>query len=274
MPYAVENHQELGMTRMQWVLQVRGAASGQPTFVFFPHAGATPFSIGRLPSVLPQSAGIVVIALPRGGDLDEGTPPRSVTDAARGVAEAITALHHTHATGMIRLVFVGNSYGALLAYETARCLAHTTLPVERLIVSGFRSPALPMADSPLYRLPLSQLSAELAARFGLAPDGGAMWAEGEVALRADLCACDTYHHRHDQPLPVPIDVLHLTKDTSVSVDELQAWRAVTQLPLRLMSCPAGHFPWAECPDVIATALLQLAVARQANLISSSNGNRF
>src|SRR5690606_10277488 len=120
---------------------------------------------------------------------------------------------------------VGNSYGALLAYETAWCMLRAGMPIERLVVSGFRSPLLPLADTPLYRLPLAQLQAELSARFGAAAAVGAAPGGAELAeeaLRADLQACDTYRHRHDEPLPLPIDVLHLTEDASVSMDELRA----------------------------------------------------
>ncbi|MGB6105897.1 MAG: alpha/beta fold hydrolase [Pusillimonas sp.] len=259
MPYAVENSQGLGKARMHWMLRVRGAALGHPTFVFFPHAGATPLCIGRLAAALPSSVGVAVASLPRGGDLDDGTPPRRVGDAAQEAALGLMALLRDSAADT-RLVLVGNSYGALLAYETAWRLVQAQVPVERLVVSGFRSPALPMADTPLYRLPLPQLRAELSARFGAAPDSGAALGDelGEQALRADLQACDTYRHQQEALLPIPIDVLHLTGDSSVSVDELRAWKMVTGLSMRFISSKAGHFPWTEYPDAMARTLLQLA----------------
>src|SRR3546814_11230651 len=77
MAYVVENKQESSTRHMQWMLRVRSASQGQPTFVFFPHAGATPLSVGRLATALPRSVGVAVANLPRGGDLDDGTPPRS-----------------------------------------------------------------------------------------------------------------------------------------------------------------------------------------------------
>src|SRR3546814_5352689 len=83
-----------------------------------------------------------------------------------------------------------------------------------------------MADTPLYRLPSLQLRAELRARFGAVADAASTPWEGglaEQALRADLQACDTYRHRHLEPLSLPIDVLHLSDDLSVSIDELRAW---------------------------------------------------
>src|SRR3546814_17466026 len=85
---------------------------------------------------------------------------------------------------------------------TDTLLPYTTL-FRSLIVSGFRSPTLPMADTPLYRLPSLQLRAELRARFGAVADAASTPWEGglaEQALRADLQACDTYRHRHLEPL--------------------------------------------------------------------------
>lgn len=263
MPYVADINEEMCAAPWRWLLRVRSAAPGHPSFVFFPHAGATLLSIGRLAAALPSSVGVAVAALPRGGELDKGAPPCRAADAAQGVAQGLAAeLHRADGVDSIRLVLVGNSYGALLAYETAWRLIQAQVPVERLVVSGFRSPALPLADIPLYRLPLAQLRTELSARFGAPSDAGtdAVWGGelAEQALRADLQACDTYRHVHDEPLPVPINVLHLTDDASVSIEDLQAWQAVSRYPVHLAPYSAGHFPWAAQADAMARTLLQLA----------------
>ncbi|MCC2597580.1 alpha/beta fold hydrolase [Pusillimonas sp. MFBS29] len=258
MLHTVDNIKESTAASWQWLLRVRSASPGQPNFVFFPHAGATPLSIGRMAAVLPGTAGVVVAVLPRGGNLDHGTPPTRATDAAQCIARSLANMPRNESR---RLVLVGNSYGALLAYETAWCLVDVAHDVERLIVSGFRSPALPLADIPLHRLPSAQLYAELAARFGVPLDAGAELAE--PALRADLQACDTYRHRHGKRLPVPLDVLHLTDDSSVSVAELQAWQSVSCYPVRLTPCASGHFPWAGNPELAARALLGLTTNQGA-----------
>src|SRR3546814_20810006 len=72
-----------------------------------------------LASLLPRAAGVVVAVLPRGSELDDGVPLLRVTDAAQGVAQGMITLLDADAAGSTRLVLVGNSYGALLAYETA-----------------------------------------------------------------------------------------------------------------------------------------------------------
>ncbi|MBB5214720.1 thioesterase II family protein [Parapusillimonas granuli] len=244
------------------MLRIRPARPAEPTFAFFPHAGATALSIGRLLTALPPQAGVAVADLPRGGGLDDGTPPRQAAAAAQALAQGLAALFEQDARAP-RLVLVGNSYGALLAYETAWHLLDTALSPERLVVSGFRAPVLPPADPPLYRLPLPQLRAELSARYG-GPhdDGGSAWGGelGAEALRADLQACDTYRHARAGRLPLPIDVLRLTRDTSTPLEDLRAWQSVTDRPLRMADCAAGHFPWAEAPELIARTLVHLTQA--------------
>lgn len=244
----------------RWLVGLRQATGGQPTFVFFPHAGGSPLSVGRLAAALPGSAGIVAVQLPRGDERAPGEPPRRAAAAADRLAQELADLQDHDAREPVHLVLVGNSYGALLAYETAHRLAHCAVPAQRLIVSGFRAPVLAPAEAPLHLLPPAQLRTELAARFGMAPveipAGQAGYAD--AALRADLEACETYRHAHAELLSAPIDVLRMADDSSLSASDLQAWQAVTTGPMRIVHCAAGHFPWATHPREVANLLTQLA----------------
>lgn len=256
MPDAVDHRVDPGASP-RWMLRLRCAVRGQPTFIFFPHAGGSPLSVRRLMAALPLSAGVLVVNLPRGGDIDGIAPPRRVVQAVDGATKGWLALDQTG--DPLRLILVGNSYGALLAYEMAWSLMRAGALIERLVVSGFRSPVLAPVEAPLYRLPSPRLRAELAARFGMAPGEGD-W-EGTVAeeaLRADLEACDTYRHTHAGRLTIPIDVLHMLDDPSVSADDLLTWKAVTTARTRVTRHEIGHFPWATDPDAVARIILQLA----------------
>ncbi|NYT45501.1 thioesterase II family protein [Pollutimonas thiosulfatoxidans] len=251
----------ISATRRQWIVRLREAAQGKPTFMFFPHAGGSPLSAGRLAAALPDSVGVMALQLPRQASGTEAGPPRRVADAVEGIVRALDALAlDTSASPLQPLIFVGNSYGALLAFETAARLSTAALRPARLIVSGFRSPCLPPAETPLYRLPVKQLRAELVARFGMAGGDGVDWGclGLEQALRADLEACDTYRYRHTTPLSLPIDVMHLRSDPSVSPEELLAWRTVTCAPARLVTCDGGHFFWASHSTDFARILLDAA----------------
>lgn len=213
--------------------------------------------------MLPAEYGVMVASLPRGGDMDDASPPNRAAQAVDGLERGFLALSEADGSGAPdRLVLVGNSYGALLAYEMAHRLARRAIAVERLVVSGFRSPVLPCSDAPLHRLPRQRLFAELAARFGGNAGPGADWAADmvEPALRADLEACDTYRHAHGDKLAAPITVLHMRADSSVSLDELQAWQAVTAASAHIEHHDLGHFPWATHPGAVADILLRLVRA--------------
>lgn len=265
-----------GSMQSQWVVGLRAAAPGQPTFMFFPHAGGSPLSAGRVAASLPGTAGIMAAYLPRQPSDKGGDPPRRAATAADGIANAFLSLAQPSPFFEDQpLILVGNSYGALLAFETARRLARAGIQPARLVVSGFRSPCMPPADTPLYRLPAPQLQAELAARFGMAGgDAGNLAASGlEPALRADLEACDTYRYT-PAALNVPIDVLQLGGDPSVSSEELQAWEKVTSAATRLIPCNGGHFFWTTHSSDLARILMRAAAlsAHAANEAASMNSN--
>ncbi|MGB3290034.1 MAG: alpha/beta fold hydrolase [Burkholderiaceae bacterium] len=258
----------------QWVVGLRAAAIGQPTFVFFPHAGGSPLSAGRVAAALPDMAGILSVHLPRQASDSEGGPPRRAAFAADNISHTLLSLTPPLLPNATQpLILVGNSYGALLAFETARRLARTAIAPLRLLVSGFRSPSLPPADTPLYRLPTRQLNAELAARFGTAGGNSDDWAAAglECALRADLEACDTYRYV-PADFDVPIDVLHLHDDPSVSLEELRAWKHVTSAPTRLIPCRGGHFFWATHSTDLARILMQAALPTHAVAEAASTHN--
>lgn len=249
-------------SRRRWMIPLRRASRRQPTFVFFPHAGGSVLSAGRLVAALPPSVGVMVANLPRGGDLDGDCPPRRVAVAVTGAMEGFLSVAEAdNRHDPLRPVLVGNSYGALVAYEMARSLIRAGLPVERLIVSGFRAPTLASVDAALHRLPSEQLWAELTARFRGMPATDPVAVED--ALRADLEACDTYRHSHAERLALPVDVLHMVDDPSVSVGDLLAWQSVTSATTQVIRHAGGHFPWATHPDAMAGTLLHLVDHRLA-----------
>ena len=192
-------------------------------------------------------------------------PPRHAAPTEAGSRLAGDLVECVKRDGLSEhLVLLGNSYGSLLAFETARSLqSMPDLVLDpralRLIVSGFRSPSLPPSEPPLFRLPTQDLYTELAERFGVpAADLEEAGLYGlEDALRADLEACDTYRMSDGPKLENRIDVLRMTQDPSVSPAELRSWQDVTTGSVVMTEIPAGHFPWASHPDAVATAIIAL-----------------
>lgn len=162
----------------------------------------------------------------------------------------------------VGLTLLGNSFGALLAFETALALERLDPRLAdrlHLVVSGFRSPSRPPCDAPLHRLPRSRLLAELRESLGVAgPDLDDLLGEAqELALRADLKACETYRLGSASSLAGALTVIRLTADPSVSDDELCAWSEVCAGQPQFRTFEAGHFPWSGAPSAFASLLVEL-----------------
>lgn len=239
----------------------RRGTPGSPSVVFFPHAGGSILSAARLAQALPTTIGFGAVALP-GHDLDSDEAIRRVDILAARIADDLADDLHREGG---RCHLVGNSFGALLAFEVARALASrarsdAVMEKLHLVVSGFRSPSLPPSDVPLHRLPRAHLMRELAERFGQigAGDGAAaIDAVQEAALRADLEACETYRLPAPTALTCKISVIDLRRDPSVSNQEKSAWQDVSAGPIRVVPFESDHFPWTTATVAFAKVLLSL-----------------
>lgn len=239
----------------------RRAGGGAATILCFPHAGGSVLSAARLSSALPADCDVAAVALPGHEGPESGAAPRRLEEVAGRIADDIAALS---SDSRMRLTLLGNSFGALLAFEVARQIelrhAAALLPSRlQLVVSGFRSPSLPPFDGPLHRLPRAHLLAELADRFGTqgAEADATLTDWQESALRADLEACETYRLRELTPLQCSTSVIHLTRDPSVTRAELEAWQAVNAHPVQFFLLDAGHFPWATAANEFGALLAKV-----------------
>lgn len=140
----------------------------------------------------------------------------------------------------------GHSLGALLAFEVTRELRRrgSPLPVA-LIASGARAPDCPRTEPNLHHLPDDDFIREVDQRYqGIPP---ALLANREFldlflpALRGDLEAFETYQHRAEPPLNLPLLSLWGDRDPRVSMSEALAWRAHTTGEFGSKTFPAGHF---------------------------------
>lgn len=257
---------------LRWVRRPAGA----PVLVCLPHAGGSVLSCLGLAAALPPHIAIATVALPGhdapvpGLSADEVPPLADVCLLGRALASAIAdELGAVLAPEGPGVTLLGNSFGALLGFETARALERDD-PARagglHLVVSGFRSPSRPPQEAPLHRLPRAQLLAELRECFGAAgPDVGDLLGPcEEAALRADLAACETYRLIDATPLRCALSVIRLTADPSVSAEESAAWREVGAGPVGFHMLSAGHFPWSGATAAFAALVGDLIARRQAS----------
>ncbi|MET9956525.1 alpha/beta fold hydrolase [Streptomyces sp. NPDC006339] len=168
-------------------------------------------------------------------------------------------------------VFFGHSFGSLVAFEFTRALRAAGRPQPaHLVVSGYPAPHLPRAASRLHLLGDRELLDTVAALHGgippevLADDDMVALAAG--ALRADYRILETYTHRPEAPLSVPVTVLGGTEDR-VTAEQLDAWRELTDAEVTVRRFPGGHFYLRDRPGPVLRALsgaLASAAARERN----------
>ncbi len=142
-------------------------------------------------------------------------------------------------------VFFGHSCGALIAFEVARELRRRGRPMpDSLLLSAFQAAHLERTGDPLHALPDEELLAAIDSRYGGLPEQ--FWQEPEIvelalpAYRADFALFETYRHRPDEPLDLPIRVIGGSRDR-VARDALAAWHVHTTGDFHLHILAGDHF---------------------------------
>lgn len=145
----------------------------------------------------------------------------------------------------VPFAFFGHSMGALIGFELARSLWAEGLdgPVH-LVVSAFRAPHLPDPHDAVHDLPDADLALRLRKLGGTPLE---VLQEPELMdlmlplLRADLSICETYVHRHGEPLACSLTAFGGAADPEVSREELEGWQSHVRGPFELHIFPGGHF---------------------------------
>ena len=138
----------------------------------------------------------------------------------------------------------GHSFGAIVAYETARYLVeHTSHRPAHLIVSGAAAPCVRRPELDLAGLPDGEFVTRLADLVGYDHEALRHPDLREIllpALRSDLAITDGYVARHASPLPVPIWAFRGTEDAVVTARETAQWASATSSGFRYIEIDGGH----------------------------------
>ncbi|NEA98895.1 alpha/beta fold hydrolase [Streptomyces sp. SID13726] len=208
------------------------------TLYCVPHAGGGAQPYARLEAAVPPGVRVVPLELPgHGTRLRE----RPLPDMEQVVTEVVRLIGE----GRERpFALFGHSFGALVAYETARRLRERGTPPELLLVSGRISPELPPSHEPLHQLPDAALAAGLSRMGGIPQvllDTPSVLRVFLPALRADLRIVETYAHPHTEPLDVPIAAYAGLDDLLTDRDGMAAWAGLTAERFELTLLRGGHF---------------------------------
>lgn len=221
----------------------------------FPFAGGGPSIFASWRSQLAPDVAVCPLQLPgREARLRESPIPE-IPGLVTALANAIDSRLDSP------YVFLGCSFGALLAYELTRELRHRGRPLPlRLIVVSHSAPGWSRLPT-MSHLSDADFIAALQSRYEAIP--AAILADPEVlgmflpVLRADFMALETYRHSPEAALPLPIDAWYGSLDQTLTRDGVAAWASHTTGSFALHELPAGHF-FQRDPRLIQHLRRQLA----------------
>ena len=233
-----------------WFVRFGESPDAQVTLVCFPHAGGSASFYFPLAQKLAPQVDVVGVQYP-GRQERRGEP---LIDRIDSLADRIAAVLLEFPTR--RLVFLGHSMGASVAFEVARRLEAGGSPgPERLLVSAGAAPSA-QVDRAVHRRSDAGLVQELAALSGTT---GAILTDPEVldiilpVVRADYAAIETYHRPVGTAVSCPVLALAADTDPITSVRQARAWAHHTTGSFGFHLFGGGHFyleSWPE--DVVGT----------------------
>ena len=218
--------------------------------VFFPSAGSSASSGWALDSAVPAGWSVWSTQYPARGPRLREPQARSVRELAEGCLPALLAIPE-------RIVLFGHSFGAYVAYDTARLLAERGRDVAGLVVSGIPAPGSVLRDASSDDLDDATLR-EFLAHQGVAT--AELLADEELmemvlpALRADLLLARSHVDDHDGRGAVPILALGGRADPLVSEGQLRSWQTLTDNWLGDELTDGDHFYFLRHPGFFADAL--------------------
>lgn len=221
-----------------WLVVAKPVARPQLRMYCLPHAGGGASMFRLWGESLPAGVEVCGIQLPgREGRWKEPTVPH----LGQLVDCIVPAMRLD-----VPYVFYGHSMGAILAFELACELRRSGLrePLH-LMVSGRRAPQIPLDLPPIAGLADDAFIAAITRQYNGIPQ--IIQQDQELLqlflplLRADMSVIETYAWRDEAPLDCPLSVFSGIDDRSVTIEQLVAWRGLTNADFRLELLPGDHF---------------------------------
>ncbi len=219
----------------------------------FPHAGGAASLFRSWTSAPPPGLAVCPVQLP-GRESRYGEPfATGITELVPGLAAALMPWLD------VPFALLGNSMGALIAFELARHL-HREFRLEpvRLVVAGAEAPGTERHWPRLSDLPDLQFGRAMQERHGGIPDlildEPQLRAVYLPVLRADMALVENYRLTPGPKLSCPVSAYVGAEDHSVRRPEVDGWNAVTSGPFDSAVVQGDHFAIVERRDLILRRL--------------------
>jgi surfactin synthase thioesterase subunit len=236
--------------RRRWLRRFDAAPEDAPVLVCFPHAGGSATYYRPLSRALSPRAAVFGVQYPGRQDRRDEAPATDLHALSEEIAGVIGVLADR------RLVLLGHSMGAVLAFEVATRLEGSGAALGGLVVSGRPAPSRG-TPSPVHDDDDAVLVERARRLGGTDPrlfDDPEMRALILPALRADTRAIDAYRYRPGPPLRADVVALVGDEDPLAPVDDVRAWREHTTGRFGLRVLSGGHFAVTAHPDQVVEVL--------------------
>ncbi|MEU3598627.1 alpha/beta fold hydrolase [Streptomyces sp. NPDC006798] len=238
------------MPSSRWLRSFHPAPDAPTRLVCLPHAGGS--ATYYFPVSKTLSPGVEVLAAQYPGRQDRRSEPclESIPELARQLAGELAGWTDKP------LTLFGHSMGASVAFETARLLAETGVPVLGVIASGRCAPSTDRVETVHLRDDEGILR-ELRELEGTDTE---FLGDDELvrmvmpAIRGDYTAVARYRCAPGVRIPYPIAVMVGDEDSRATVDEARAWEGHTSGGFDLRVFPGGHFYLNDRPAEVTAAV--------------------
>nr|BBH88275.1 thioesterase [Thermosporothrix sp. COM3] len=222
-----------------WLICPQTAQQARLRLLCLPYAGGGASAYRSWQQQLPDTIELCAVQLP-------GHETRLKEQAYTHLPSLVEAMAEALLPVLDRpFAIFGHSMGALLSFELTRYLRkHAQRSPEHLFLSGCRAAHLPLTEPDVHTLSDEGLIDYLR-RFNGTPEEILQNEEMMQLLlpifRADFTLYETYQYQHEEPLSCPITVFGGHQDSSVSYQQLQAWRDHTRGAFAAHMLPGNHF---------------------------------
>lgn len=223
----------------KWLLQGVCQQATHLRLFCFPHAGGNANNYIHWQNHLSPGIQLNVLQLPGRTSRMQETPVQSMDELVTAIVEGISPYLDKP------FAFFGHSMGAIVAYEVCQRLRSLNKPLPRqLMVSSCRGPSVPRPYADIHALPFDDLLSALQDLNGTPSEALAnreLMAMMEPSIRADFKVIETRVYTEQAPLDLPITALGGKQDSSVSTQDLQAWKQHTDAGFWLKLYDGDHF---------------------------------
>jgi surfactin synthase thioesterase subunit/acyl carrier protein len=257
-PQKDAERQASGLSDLKWFVIPRPNPHAAVRLFCFHDAGGSSSLYHSWENKLDDTMELVLVELPGRGKRFSEKMYADVRDLILDLKPVLTPLLDRP------FAFFGHSMGSLIAFEMAQTLRKVGLGPIALFISS--SPALDVdfkqeVDPHRNEEELSDMFPHIAN----ASAGDKEWHRLLVdLLRSDLQLLNNYRYEKDDPLTIPLVVIHGEEDTGIKKYQAEAWCKETLGTCKVIQRPGGH-RYIEHDDEFLIKLVQMEITAARNI---------